>query len=579
MSFQTGLSGLNASSRNLDVIGNNIANANTVGMKSSRAEFADIVASSLGTGGSGSAPGIGVSVATVAQQFTQGNINITGNSLDVAINGGGFFMVKKLDGRDAVTRDGQFKLDQKGFLRTNAGSYILSYDTDADGNKIGANQPIKRELPTGDINANPTTKISAELNLDARANLAVGAPAKVGPPAIAAVPITPISRYGTSVTVYDSQGVSVTKDLYFFKVGPDLSAAPPVLVDQWHVIDGDSLTEATSILNSNAAVYSDPANAATIDTNNANSLRHLDNSAINKARDDENTLNTALRTANDALDVKNTALNAAALAAGTPGWVMLPTYALGTLEKIPTKADSGWSKFTPPALGSVIDKLTSARLATFENDAIDVNGAPVPGTKLPPNDAMAGMVDWKANLPLVATMEFDTTGKLKPSATTPTLTIKSKNPAIPPSSAELDISNVTLFGSNFNVTKLSQDGYTSGSFVSLNIDGKGVISTSYSNGQTLKTGGMIALGNVRNLQGLSPIGSGEYMVTPESGALLNGQPSAGVFGELRAGAVEESNVDLTSELVNMMTAQRNYQANAQTIKTQDQIMSTLVNMR
>ena len=90
MSFQTGLSGLNASSKSLDVIGNNIANANTVGMKSSRAEFADLVASSLGTGGNSAVPGIGVSVATIAQQFTQGNINITGNSLDVAINGGGF---------------------------------------------------------------------------------------------------------------------------------------------------------------------------------------------------------------------------------------------------------------------------------------------------------------------------------------------------------------------------------------------------------------------------------------------------------------------------------------------------------
>lgn len=90
MSFQTGLSGLNASSRNLDVIGNNIANANTYGMKLSRAEFSDLVASSLGVAGVSGA-GIGVSVATISQQFTQGNISTTGNSLDVAINGGGFF--------------------------------------------------------------------------------------------------------------------------------------------------------------------------------------------------------------------------------------------------------------------------------------------------------------------------------------------------------------------------------------------------------------------------------------------------------------------------------------------------------
>ena len=91
MSFQTGLSGLNAASRNLDVIGNNIANANTTGMKSSRTEFASLVAASVGTGGGGSGAGIGIEVGAISQSFTQGNINITGNNLDVAVNGGGFF--------------------------------------------------------------------------------------------------------------------------------------------------------------------------------------------------------------------------------------------------------------------------------------------------------------------------------------------------------------------------------------------------------------------------------------------------------------------------------------------------------
>jgi flagellar hook protein FlgE len=81
------------------------------------------------------------------------------------------------------------------------------------------------------------------------------------------------------------------------------------------------------------------------------------------------------------------------------------------------------------------------------------------------------------------------------------------------------------------------------------------------------------------VQGLTLGGGGEYQETFKSGPVVMGQPTVGRFGELRAGAVEDSNVDLTAELVNMMTAQRNYQANAQTIKTQDQIMSTLVNLR
>src|SRR5512145_988916 len=109
MSFQQGLSGLNATSKNLEVIGNNIANANTYGAKSSRAEFADMYAASLSGAGAASA-GIGVTVAAVAQQFTQGNISVSENQMDMAINGRGFFQVG--DGITPIkySRNGQFKV-------------------------------------------------------------------------------------------------------------------------------------------------------------------------------------------------------------------------------------------------------------------------------------------------------------------------------------------------------------------------------------------------------------------------------------------------------------------------------------
>ncbi|MEO8248646.1 MAG: flagellar hook-basal body complex protein, partial [Burkholderiales bacterium] len=113
MSFQQALSGLNAASRSLDVIGHNIANVGTIGMKGSRAEFAEIYASSAGAIG-GTNAGLGVQVAAVAQQFTQGGLTVTGNSLDVAINGGGFFQIKSADGSNAYTRAGNFKLDKDG---------------------------------------------------------------------------------------------------------------------------------------------------------------------------------------------------------------------------------------------------------------------------------------------------------------------------------------------------------------------------------------------------------------------------------------------------------------------------------
>ena len=146
MSFQQGLSGLNAASKNLDVIGHNIANSNTVGFKASRAEFAEMVASAIGSAG-GSGAGIGVETANVAQQFTQGNLNITGNNLDVAINGNGFFMLKLPDQTQAYTRAGNFKLDKVGNMVTNDGAQILGYTVNPVTGQRTSTEPVPMVFP------------------------------------------------------------------------------------------------------------------------------------------------------------------------------------------------------------------------------------------------------------------------------------------------------------------------------------------------------------------------------------------------------------------------------------------------
>jgi flagellar hook protein FlgE len=422
MSFQTGLSGLSAASQNLDVIGNNIANANTVGMKASRGEFSDLIASAIGSTGTTNMAGIGVAQTTISQNFSQGNVSITGNTLDVAINGGGFYQLTKTDGTTAYSRDGQFKLDKDGNIINNSGSYLMGYQTDINGVKMGQTLQ-KLNMPTGaPIAAQATANIVAEFNLDARAPLA------------ATVPVTARGTYGTSLTTFDAQGNPSAMNFYFSRIDPagvdGISPALATPTDQW-------------------AVYTnlDPA-------------------------------------------------------------------------------------VQPSPIGVL---------------AFNGNGTLNAGSTFPP--------------------------------AAPGLTVTPTDPAVPAYNVMIDASGVTQYGTSFAVTNLTQDGYTSGQFTGLTIDNKGVISTRYSNGQTLKTGGMIALADFRNVQGLTPAGGGEYLESYKSGSPVLGQPTVGNFGEVRSGAVEESNVDLTAELVNMMTAQRNYQANAQTIKTQDQIMSTLVNLR
>lgn len=142
-----------------------------------------------------------------------------------------------------------------------------------------------------------------------------------------------------------------------------------------------------------------------------------------------------------------------------------------------------------------------------------------------------------------------------------------------------DFSTSTLYGSSFGVTSLSQNGYAQGNLANVTVSEDGYVQGRYTNGVTQNMG-QIALVSFNNMQGLAPVGDNQWLETYASGQPTAPQaPGTGTLGLLQAGAVEESNVDLTQELVNMIIAQRMYQANAQTIRTQDQILQTLVSLR
>ena len=142
----------------------------------------------------------------------------------------------------------------------------------------------------------------------------------------------------------------------------------------------------------------------------------------------------------------------------------------------------------------------------------------------------------------------------------------------------LDVDGARQYGAPFGVTNLSQNGYAPGQITGVTIESDGIIMARYSNGQN-QPAGQIELATFRNPQGLQPLGGNAWARSATSGDPVVGVPGDGNLGVLQAGALEESNVDLTAELVNMMTAQRVYQANAQTIRTQDQVLQTLVQLR
>jgi len=175
-------------------------------------------------------------------------------------------------------------------------------------------------------------------------------------------------------------------------------------------------------------------------------------------------------------------------------------------------------------------------------------------------------------------LQFLADGTLYAPTSAPTITISTSSITNPTLSFAVDLTEVTQYASAFAVSSLSQDGYTSGSLTGITINNQGLIKASYSNGQT-QFNGMISLASFKNPQGLQPLGGNNWSETFASGEPTTGQPGSGQYGGTRAGALEDSNVDLTAELVNMMTTQRAYQANAQTIKTQDQVMQSLINLR
>lgn len=432
MSFQQGLSGLNATSKSLDVIGNNIANANTYGAKISRAEFSDMYAAALNGAGVNNV-GIGVNLAAVSQQFTQGNITTTGNAMDLAINGAGFFQVTDGVNPTMYSRNGQFKVDREGYIVNNEKLQLMGYPADGTGTiQPGLAQPLR--LPTAGIAPKVTSDMEIEFNLDA--DSPVTAPDAAVTPQI---DFTNKKTYNnaTSVTVYDSKGQDVALSYYYQKSANDT----------WNVY---------------VTANGEPV--------------HTD-------------------------------------ASGNPvAWQTL-------------SFDNTTGKLSSPSPADALD-------LTIENELIIT-------------DPDTGAETSRIVVPLATTVDF---------------------------------SGATQYDQTFGVTNLTQNGYAAGQLTSIAIEADGIVLARYSNGQS-KPAGQLELANFRNPQGLQPMGGNVWASTYASGDPVVGVPSEGNMGVIQSGALEESNIDLTGELVNMITAQRIYQANAQTIKTQDQVMQTLVNMR
>ncbi|MBL4584373.1 MAG: flagellar hook protein FlgE [Pseudomonadales bacterium] len=410
MSFNSALSGLRAASSDLSVVGNNIANASTVGFKSSRAEFADVYANSqIGSGSN--AIGSGVVVADVAQQFTQGSVNFTGNALDLAVNGNGFFVFSNA-GAVSYSRSGALGQDKNGFIVNDVSAKLQGFTVNASGDVSGSLSDI--QISTANQAPQASAGLTSQVNLDATATAILQA--------VRPFDATDQSTYhsATSLAVYDSLGNSHVLTEYFVKRAQN---------------DWDMIIQ-------------------------------IDGADIGAAGAEE---------------IVNITFN-------TDGTIQGP--------------------LTPVTLG---------------------NWAPGTG-------------------------------------------------ALTPSSFTVNLQGTSQFGSPFSVNDLSQDGFTTGRLVGLDVADGGSLFARYTNGQSTVLA-VIGLANFNNPQGLSQSGGTAWRETFDSGPAIVGAPGTSSLGVVQSGALEDSNVEISEELVRLIIAQRNYQANAKTIEAENAVTQAILNLR
>ncbi|MEJ2609217.1 MAG: flagellar hook protein FlgE [Candidatus Thiodiazotropha sp.] len=264
MAFRIALSGLDAASTDLEVTGNNIANASTVGFKESRAEFADIYANSI-SDVSRSVPGRGVRVSRVAQQFAQGSTEFTSNNLDLALNGEGFFVLESSAGDRSYTRAGAFSVDNEGYVVDQASSRLQVFPRiGATGNLFNTGSTTDLNIPVLSGTPQATSNVEASINLDASEEIPVDT---LDPTAATFTfpPDTTTYNHSTATTVYDSLGAAHTTTMFYVKTADN----------EWDIftfVDGDNITVGG---NTSAAIQFTDTGALEVSTGDVDALGNI----------------------------------------------------------------------------------------------------------------------------------------------------------------------------------------------------------------------------------------------------------------------------------------------------------------
>ncbi len=641
MSFNTALTGIRAANTDLEVSGNNIANASTVGFKESRVEFADVYANSV-VGSGTNAVGNGVRVSDVAQQFSQGNIGFTSNPLDLAINGSGFFLLND-QGSQIFTRAGQFGVNSDGFIVNNSGAILQGFIANSAGDIGGVATDI--QLETVNITPQHTTNLEIDFNLDqgelppeVRGNTLNSNGVGVG-----------VVQVGSALNGYTAGALDVNGITYNIPSSADLSAgaivgelsaipevtsasATTTVTFAYTPSSGTAITGgelrinnqsitginisdvATSInaLTGITAVADVPGGTISIVHNQGDNLSFDLTGGASGLSVDINGSTIQQGTANEIATVGG------AISLNLEDGITLTNGTSNVFTATPITTPFAQNTFDPSDSGTynwsttqkIFDSLGSLHSLEFyfvkepavsagdntwsmyvQVDGQDV-GDPDPNAADPTAATRAqytlrfnedGVFDSvNSDQVLVSNwLPLDADGNYNGSFTPLNVASGGTLPIALPSTNsnfQIDVSGATQFASESTVYAIDQNGFPSGELASIDIDETGIIFARYSNGEA-EILGQVALADFRNQQGLTPIGDTSWAESFESGPAVIGAPRSATLGAVQSGALEDSNVELAEELVSLIIAQRNFQANARTIETANEVTQTVINLR
>ncbi|MDP2286583.1 MAG: flagellar hook-basal body complex protein [Pseudohongiella sp.] len=678
MSFNIGLSALNAAQQEISVTGNNIANSGTNGFKAAKTVFGDVYAASV-LGGGGTQSGSGVTLQEIKQSFTQGNISFTQNTLDLAINGEGFFVLKSESGI-AYSRAGAFGTDRNGFIVNSDGEKIQGFAPSAAGNATGGGPLTDLRVTTGEIQPRPTTNVKTIINLDAatQPSAVVGSTLTVNggrstPPILLnsldprengyqsnTVEVIGADRQLRRITVPANATANQVAEIF---AGVSGIAAQGKSVAYITGLAAGPVAPATTRFAINGREYEvDPTlpnafDQLAVSINNANTnvsarvvdgnlqVTHSTGADLNfTAGSVGNGTVTISGSERDPITKEYKPVGATSTANFNAANVIVVggTVEFTLDEGVVMRASSVDAEGDPInqglQIGSIFgdisqpDSLAGSPFVTntfdpknpetyYRSTAITIydtvgtqHSLAMFFVKERPNEAgdtnlwsVYFQVDGRDigfdpnsqdGLPVRARydLKFDDTGRFDPNQVPIEITnwypVDSAGrrigagpvPGDPNvsdllnnSNFKIDLTQMTAFGGDFSVQENDQNGFAKGQLTGLEVNTRGLISARFSNGQS-RVLGEVALANFANPSGLANLGGSKFAETSESGAAsVSGAGTAGL-GAIQSGALEDSNVDLPTELVQLIISQRNYQAAAQIISATDDATQTIINL-